>query len=210
MAGIAGQLGNDGHGGWDYQGILRLSSGHQSSSAADADVPALYCDPHARVCVGDVLSSGESTSTARLSVSALQTMAEAEWSGVQKQFECAGGTLTDQATAASGTLATYYANTFTAPTLGAKNTGITATDAATVFISGAPVAGTNMTLSSSYAVRVGTGGVLIDDTAEFDGSTTAGDTRLKVWDVDNGQMERVTVGAADSGGTGYKVLRIAN
>lgn len=46
--------------------------------------------------------------------------------------------------------------------------------------------------------------------AEFDGDTTGGNTRLKVFDVDNNQLERVSVGAADSGGVGYKVLRIPN
>ena len=46
--------------------------------------------------------------------------------------------------------------------------------------------------------------------ASFDASTTAGDTRFLIYDVDNGTLERVTVGAADSGGTGFKVLRIPN
>lgn len=41
-------------------------------------------------------------------------------------------------------------------------------------------------------------------------SVTALDTWLMVWDVDNASLERVSVGAADSGGTGFKVLRIAN
>lgn len=45
---------------------------------------------------------------------------------------------------------------------------------------------------------------------EVDASATAGNTRMLVWDVDNGQLERVSVGAADSGGVGYKVLRIPN
>ena len=45
---------------------------------------------------------------------------------------------------------------------------------------------------------------------EWDDSTTSGNTRLFVYDVDNGQFERVSVGAADSGGAGYKVLRIPN
>ena len=44
----------------------------------------------------------------------------------------------------------------------------------------------------------------------IDGSTTAGDTRMMVYDVDNAALERVTVGAADSGGVGFKVLRIPN
>ena len=45
---------------------------------------------------------------------------------------------------------------------------------------------------------------------EVDRSSTAGDTRLLIWDVDNNTLERVTVGAADSGGAGFKVLKIPN
>lgn len=36
------------------------------------------------------------------------------------------------------------------------------------------------------------------------------DTSLYIYDHDNATLERVTVGAADSGGTGYKLLRIPN
>jgi hypothetical protein len=46
--------------------------------------------------------------------------------------------------------------------------------------------------------------------ARFDASAVAGQTRMLVYDVDNGTLERVTVGAADSGGAGFKVLRIPN
>jgi hypothetical protein len=46
--------------------------------------------------------------------------------------------------------------------------------------------------------------------ARIDLSAVAGNTRLLVYDVDNATLERVTVGAADSGGTGFKVLRIPN
>ena len=46
--------------------------------------------------------------------------------------------------------------------------------------------------------------------AQFDGNAVAGNTRMLVWDVDNGTLERVSVGAADSGGAGFKVLRIPN
>lgn len=41
-------------------------------------------------------------------------------------------------------------------------------------------------------------------------NSTALNTRISVYDVDNAQLERVSVGAADSGGSGFKVLRIAN
>jgi len=50
----------------------------------------------------------------------------------------------------------------------------------------------------------------IVDGIKVDGSTTTGDTRLFIYDIDNATMERVTVGAADSGGSGFKLLRIAN
>lgn len=46
--------------------------------------------------------------------------------------------------------------------------------------------------------------------ARFDANCAAGETGLWLYDKDNNTMERVTVGAADSGGSGYKVLRIPN
>jgi hypothetical protein len=46
--------------------------------------------------------------------------------------------------------------------------------------------------------------------AQFDKPATATQTGLMLWDVDNNTLERVTVGAADSGGAGFKVLRIQN
>jgi hypothetical protein len=48
------------------------------------------------------------------------------------------------------------------------------------------------------------------EVARFDANATAGNTRFMIYDVDNGTVERVSVGAADSGGTGFKVLRIPN
>lgn len=43
-----------------------------------------------------------------------------------------------------------------------------------------------------------------------DKPTTATQTALTIYDVDNNALERVTVGAADSCGAGFKCLRIAN
>lgn len=48
------------------------------------------------------------------------------------------------------------------------------------------------------------------EVARFDTNSTAGNTRMLVYDVDNATLERVSVGAADSGGSGFKVLRIPN
>lgn len=45
---------------------------------------------------------------------------------------------------------------------------------------------------------------------QIDANNTAGNTRFLIYDVDNATLERVTVGVADSGGVGFKVLRIPN
>jgi len=46
--------------------------------------------------------------------------------------------------------------------------------------------------------------------AVFDDWTGTGETRFLIHDIDNGTLERVSVGADDSCGTGYKCLRIIN
>jgi len=86
--------------------------------------------------------------------------------------------------------------------------------------------GANLSLAGGQGTGTGTPGEVIFQTAptvgsgttqatlvnagKFDASTTAGQTRFFLYDVDNGTLERVTVGAADSGGAGFKVLRIPN
>ena len=49
-----------------------------------------------------------------------------------------------------------------------------------------------------------------DDNLEIDANATANETRMLVWDVESGQLERVSVGANDSGGSGFRLLRIPN
>lgn len=53
-------------------------------------------------------------------------------------------------------------------------------------------------------------GGTVNPSFRVDNNATAGETRMLLWDVDNGTLERVSVGAADSGGAGFKVLRIPN
>lgn len=48
------------------------------------------------------------------------------------------------------------------------------------------------------------------DIFKIDNNSTAGNTRMLIYDVNSGAAVRVSVGANDSGGTGYKVLRIPN
>lgn len=48
------------------------------------------------------------------------------------------------------------------------------------------------------------------DRFRIDDTVVAGETAMTIWDVDTGARLRVTVGADDSGGTGFKLLRIPN
>ena len=64
--------------------------------------------------------------------------------------------------------------------------------------------------TSYYAIHVKQNGVALAETFRLDASVTAGDTRMMIYDVDTGAMQRVSVGANDSGGTGFRMLRIPN
>jgi len=73
-------------------------------------------------------------------------------------------------------------------------------------------AGACVIQSGANQLRLQATNVYIRDTGTMlvDGDNTARNTRLCIYDVDNGTLERVSVGIADSGGAGYKVLRIPN
>ena len=66
-------------------------------------------------------------------------------------------TYTDNVAAASATLANAAVHGIGTPTLAASNLSVTATNAATFFIQGAPTAGTNMTITNPYALFVAAG-----------------------------------------------------
>lgn len=70
----------------------------------------------------------------------------------------------------------------------------------------------NKGLQISQAGASGLVQIFVDgvEVARFDKSSTAGRVRFHIYDVDNATLEPVTVGAADSAGAGFKVLRIPN
>lgn len=98
--------------------------------------------------------------TARLQLAGNQT-ANA-WGTTGIHLDAASATFTDDSTAGSGTAASAVFNSFQIPTLAATNTSVTTTDAATVYIAGAPAAGTNQTITNPYALWVDAGDVRID------------------------------------------------
>jgi len=65
--------------------------------------------------------------------------------------------VTDSSTSASGTASTYNHITFENPRLFATNASVTTTDAATVFIKGAPFPSTNQTITNNYALKINSG-----------------------------------------------------
>lgn len=67
---------------------------------------------------------------------------------------------------------------------------------------------THATRTSYISLKTVTSAGALAEVARFDKGAGAGTTGFMIWDVDNGTLERVTVGAAGSGGTGFKVLRI--
>lgn len=99
------------------------------------------------------------------------------WGTAGVHLQAAAITGTDESTAASGTAASAVFVSFAQPTLAATNTGVTTTDAATVYIANAPTAGTNQTITNPYALWIDDGNVRIDGevTLTLDGtaSTTA-------------------------------------
>jgi hypothetical protein len=84
---------------------------------------------------------------------------------------------------------------------------------AAMVVSGGTAAtnGANLSLTGATASDVAAE-VRIDGTTvgKFDDSATADETRFLLWDVTAGSLKRVTRGATDSAGSGFRQLRIAN
>tara|TARA_Y100001963_G_scaffold147849_1_gene224727 strand:+ start:149 stop:1639 length:1491 start_codon:yes stop_codon:yes gene_type:complete len=81
-----------------------------------------------------------------------------------------GSDITDGNTSASGTAAKFACVNIEAPRLLASNASVTTSDAATLYVNNAPAAGTNQTLTRSWAMWIDGGN------ARFDGSIYSGTT----------------------------------
>ena len=78
--------------------------------------------------------------------------------------------ITDTNTSTSGTAAKYTHVNIENPRLNATNSSVTTTDAATLYVKGAPAAGTNQTITNAYAVYVDDGDVFIEDDLYLEGT----------------------------------------
>jgi hypothetical protein len=91
-----------------------------------------------------------------------------------------------------------------------SNAGSISSTIADNFAIAALIAGKGLQLSAAGTAGLIQLSVNAQERIRADATTTAGQTAMLLWDVDNAVLERVTVGAIDSGGSGFKVLRIAN
>ena len=80
-------------------------------------------------------------------------------------------TFTDSATAGSGTATSYAAYSLARPTLAATNASVTTTDAATFYIPNNVAAGTNETITNSWAMWIDAGNARFDDSVVVNGTT---------------------------------------
>jgi hypothetical protein len=78
------------------------------------------------------------------------------WTTNGAALEFAASTVTDTASTAGATVAHRTMSSFGAPTFSSTN-GLTATNASNIYIAGAPVAGTNTSITNSYALYVNSG-----------------------------------------------------
>jgi hypothetical protein len=71
---------------------------------------------------------------------------------------------------------------------------------------------TPATVSIQRTVAGSSGSTLqtLSDAMQIDGSTTSGETPMLLLYIAKGTLQRVSIGASDSGGTGFKVLRVPN
>ena len=109
---------------------------------------------------------GTAPTDARLTIAGNKTASSWTTSGIALRL--AAATFTDDSTSAAGTAATNHINTVGQCTLAATNGGVTTTDSASLYVAGAPVAGSNMTITNPYALLVAAG------VSRFDGNIAVG------------------------------------
>ena len=93
----------------------------------------------------------------------LGTVGASAWGTRGIQLTAYPGVYTDNSTAAGATTTNSMINAFGQPTLGSylasATSNVTFTNAATVYVAGAPIAGANVAITNPYALDVATGNI---------------------------------------------------
>ncbi len=132
-------------------GILRLPS--MASNAS-------YTFPSSSCFLSGTVGSYPTQSSQGLTLRDAQTISDASYLD-GATINCGSSTYTDSVTAASGTVTQVSDVLLGARTLNASNTAVTYSNASTLRVEGAPVAGTNVTMTNRNAIQVDSGNVLL-------------------------------------------------
>jgi hypothetical protein len=82
-------------------------------------------------------------------------------------------TFTDSTIASSGTISTFLTSSYIgAPTIAATNTSVTCTNAATLYISGSPINGTNTIITNPYSLYIASGTSYLGGTTDSSSSNS--------------------------------------
>jgi hypothetical protein len=144
-----------GSAGWAWDTYLVRTNANELTLSSDASTGAASLIVRGSASLAATSGSvgiGTTSPTARLDIAGNVSNA-ASVSG--KYLNVQTGTATDSTTAASGTATSNNFNTFSASTLAATNTSVVTTDSATVRVTGAPIKGTNNTVTNAVALDVG-------------------------------------------------------
>jgi len=155
----------------DVVGATGNVYGYYNTMTAGTNKYAIYVNGTAQSSIGGKLTLG---------VSSYNTAA---WGTTGSILNVSGSAITDNSTAASGTVSTNTTfNSFQVPTLAAANTGVIYSGAvSTVYISGAPTIGSNVTLSgTAWAFYVNAGNTQLGGNTLIGNGAIQGNARLSI------------------------------
>lgn len=101
-------------------------------------------------------TSGFNTAAADAIVTVGGNKSAASWTTTGIAISNPASTYTDSSTAATGTATSNHINVLGLPTIASSNVATT-TNASTLYIAGAPIAGTNQTITNKYALYIASG-----------------------------------------------------
>lgn len=115
-------------------------------------------------CTGQT-GLGTAPTTAAVTIGGNESASSWTTNGIGLRINAA--TYTDSSTPAAGTAATNHINAIGQSTLAATNGAVTTTNAASLYIAGAPVAGTNMTITNPWSFYVNGGNAYFGGNVTF-------------------------------------------
>lgn len=117
---------------------------------------------------------GSSINAASLSIGGTNSSAPS-WLTTGIQSSMIGTTFTNSSTAASGNAQSAVISSIGQSIIAATNTGVTTTNASSLYIAGPPIAGVNNTITNPYSLWIPTGNVLFGGNQFISQSTNSGD-----------------------------------